>query len=513
MVVTVKDMLADGLLSAADPRVEVSGTGLDRTVRWAFANEREDVASFLSGGELLIVEGRSLMTGHRGERLDAYVRSLVQTDIAALVVELVEGMTELPAELASAADVEGLTVIGLRRRVPFVDICQNVNTVIVHESMRMQMQVDVMSTSLRSELASADSVQSVADTISRIVDEHVAIFDMDGLQVASSGRSGSSRTAYDAILALTDQSRPLGAMEISQRNMVFDDVMKRRIAQIVSPILAVYLDGGARVGMIAHLVSGPEDGVHITSMEARDGHAMLEALGFAASSVYMPFVMTLKSISGAMPAISAMIESFESRDGCEMVSLLEGDTIIGFLAALDSGGKVSDFADHCMHALRKAVDGGYAHVLYGRVALDTISLMDAFGALRSARGNRKPVEDDDRSYDDLTCIDSTLFSRMLDVERTDDAVHMVVTQTVGYELLHEPMLIDTLCACFDNLDNKTGACEQLGIQRQTLYNRLDKVTQMVGISPSDKISWLTLLFGAKLAQSLREKSTLGMSML
>ena len=68
MVVTVKDMLADGLLSAADPRVEVSGTGLDRTVRWAFANEREDVASFLSGGELLIVEGRSLMTGHRGER-------------------------------------------------------------------------------------------------------------------------------------------------------------------------------------------------------------------------------------------------------------------------------------------------------------------------------------------------------------------------------------------------------------------------------------------------------------
>ena len=80
---------------------------------------------------------------------------------------------------------------------------------------------------------------------------------------------------------------------------------------------------------------------------------------------------------------------------------------------------------------------------------------------------------------------------------------MMVTQTVGYELMHNTVLIDTLCACFDNLDNKTGACEQLGIQRQTLYNRLDKVTQMVGISPSDKSSWSMLLLGAKLAKTQR----------
>ena len=78
---------------------------------------------------------------------------------------------------------------------------------------------------------------------------------------------------------------------------------------------------------------------------------------------------------------------------------------------------------------------------------------------------------------------------------------MVITQTVGHELMHNAMLIDTLCACFDNLDNKTGACEQLGIQRQTLYNRLDKVTQIVGIAPTDKISWSMLLLGAKMAKS------------
>lgn len=512
MVVTVRDVLDDELFTAADLRVEVPGSGLDRPVRWVFANEREDVASFLSGGELLIVEVASLIADAREKRLDEYVRSLVDADVSALMVELVEGAHELPDGLVQSAEAEGLTVIGLHRRIPFVDICQKVNTVIVRGRMRTQMRVDVMSTSLRSELAMAGNVQAVADTLHRVFEEGVAIFDMDGLEVARAGRIDN--VAADCIvLPLADQSRPLGALEISQRNVEFDDSMKRRIRQIVSPVLAVYLDGGARVGIIAHLIAGPEDGVHVTSMEARDGHAMLDALGFAASSIYMPFTMMLRSVSAAVPAVSTMIESFESRDGYEVVSLLEGDMVTGFFAARDSEGKVSVFADCCMDALHKAIDDGYAYAVHGRVALDTISLMDAFGALCDIRNGWKDKKDDDKSYGGLACIDSVLFDKMFDVEHTDDAIHMVITQTVGYELLHEPVLIDTLCACFDNLDNKTGACEQLGIQRQTLYNRLDKVTQIVGISPSDKISWSMLLFGAKLAQTQRKRAVFTSTML
>lgn len=138
MVVTVNDVLNGDVFSTALPKVEISGPGLEKPVRWVFTNEREDVASFLSGGELLVVEGRSLVEGGRHARLDDYVGSLVDAGIAALVVELVEGVTELPDGLASAAIREGLTVIGLYRRIPFVDICQSVNTMIVRGQMRLQ---------------------------------------------------------------------------------------------------------------------------------------------------------------------------------------------------------------------------------------------------------------------------------------------------------------------------------------------------------------------------------------
>ena len=503
MVVTVNDVLNDGLFSTALPQVEIAGDGLGQPVRWVFANEREDVASFLSGGELLIVEGRSLVRDGRQTRLDGYVRSLVEAGVVALVVELVEGVTELPAGLACAATREGLTVIGLHRRIPFVDICQSINTMIVRGRMRLQTQVDSMSTSLRTELAQADDAQSVAQIVAGLLGEGVVIFDMDGLEVARAGLLAKDGFADNAVLSLSDQRRPLGAMEISQCNTPLDETARRRIEQIVSPVLSLYLDGGARVGMAAHLAAGPSDGVHVASMEAQEGHAMLEALGFAASSVYMPFGMRLLSVAGAMPSIVAMADAFESHEGCETVCLLEGDVLVGFLAARDSGGDVARFSEDCVKALGEVAGNRYVYTVRGRAALDTISLMDAFGALRDVLG--RAGADGETDYGTLACVDSTLLERMTEVERTDDAIHMAITQTVGYELLHNPMLIDTLCACFDNLDNKTGACEQLGIQRQTLYNRLDKVTQIVGVSPSDKISWSMLLLGAKLAKSQRKR--------
>ena len=267
MAVTVREVLDDALVTTAEPQIEVAGDSLDNPVRWVFTNEREDVASFLAGGELLVVEGRSLVADGREKRADEYVKSLVNADIAALMVELVEEVTQLPKMLVKAAKHEGLTIIGLRRRIPFVDICQSVNTMIVRGQMRMQMQVDVMSTSLRSELAQASNPKAVADGIANLFGEDVVIFDVDGLEVARAGRNINTATDCGIVLALEEQKRPLGALEISQRNTVFDEAMCRRIEQIAAPVLALYLDGGARVGMVAHLIAGPEDGVHVSPME------------------------------------------------------------------------------------------------------------------------------------------------------------------------------------------------------------------------------------------------------
>ena len=58
MTVSIRSVLHNTQFKRADPVVEVEGKDLDTPVRWVFTNEREDVSSFLSGGEMLIIEGK-----------------------------------------------------------------------------------------------------------------------------------------------------------------------------------------------------------------------------------------------------------------------------------------------------------------------------------------------------------------------------------------------------------------------------------------------------------------------
>lgn len=184
MTVSIRSVLHNTQFKRADPVAEVEGKDLDTPVRWVFTNEREDVSSFLSGGEMLIIEGNALLAADWHGTLGQYVASLAQAGVAALVVELVEGVVRMPDELVSAARLHGLTLIGLKSRVPFVDICQSVNTAIVHEQMHLQLEVDTMSTSLREGLSRTGNIEAVAETIASLFGESVAIFDGDGLLAA-----------------------------------------------------------------------------------------------------------------------------------------------------------------------------------------------------------------------------------------------------------------------------------------------------------------------------------------
>ena len=115
MTVSIRSVLHNTQFKRADPVVEVEGKDLDTPVRWVFTNEREDVSSFLSGGEMLIIEGNALLAADWHGTLGQYVASLAQAGVAALVVELVEGVVRMPDELVSAARLHGLTLIGLLR--------------------------------------------------------------------------------------------------------------------------------------------------------------------------------------------------------------------------------------------------------------------------------------------------------------------------------------------------------------------------------------------------------------
>lgn len=120
MTVSIRSVLHNTQFKRADPVVEVEGKDLDTPVRWVFTNEREDVSSFLSGGEMLIIEGNALLAADWHGTLGQYVASLAQAGVAALVVELVEGVVRMPDELVSAARVIENGVVAVSAVTPLL---------------------------------------------------------------------------------------------------------------------------------------------------------------------------------------------------------------------------------------------------------------------------------------------------------------------------------------------------------------------------------------------------------
>ncbi|MGW2470125.1 PucR family transcriptional regulator [Streptomyces bauhiniae] len=128
--ITVRRALELPGLRGGLPEVVAGEDRLGRAVRWVHAGEVPHIASLLKGGELLLTTGYGLGTRPAEQR--AFVRTLAERDIAALVVELGQRFTRLPAAMVDTARATGLPLVQLHREVPFVAVTEEIHTEIVN---------------------------------------------------------------------------------------------------------------------------------------------------------------------------------------------------------------------------------------------------------------------------------------------------------------------------------------------------------------------------------------------
>lgn len=134
--VTVRDVLELPVFAQGDPEVAAGDAGLDRPLRWVHSGEVRHIAGLLKGGELLMTTGLGL--GNAIEQRQ-FVRDLAARRIAALVVELGTRFRRAPSALVSEAQRLGLPVILLNREIPFVEVTEQVHRELLdrqHELLR-----------------------------------------------------------------------------------------------------------------------------------------------------------------------------------------------------------------------------------------------------------------------------------------------------------------------------------------------------------------------------------------
>ena len=563
MTLTMQDVMADPMFERTAPTVEAGEAGMSGTVRWAYTNERYDIASFLSGGELVIIEGSALLSHMDDNEIIRYVDTLVDAGVAGLAIELVEGVRTVPPAMIAHANTRALPVIGMHRRMPFVDLCQSINTAIVKDQLLVQVRTDALATTMRTRLATARSAQDVAKTLNDIFGESVAIFDSDGLVVAHSGPTirpaDAGRPAERTlVLDVRKNGGPLASIEITQRNRLADGQIAEQVSEVIRQVLPAFIQTQPRNAMLAHVLRGPANERHATEQEAGDAAAMLQAIGLDSTNQLVPFVIGMDSVSSSIDAVSrclsgegtATISGGDGDDengvdhiggriggapaqGAEegnivadegiVVDVLEGNLLFGLYAASlgstdrgnsgnsgnndnsgssASAGKQSDSIAGTRLERRLADASALPGIwcIYGRAVSSVGMLLDECGLLQFAAREMPPAAGTVANLLDAAP------KRLLSIERTRDAAGTLQSLMLGDVLLGHDSLLRTLEACFDTGGNISKACGLLGIHRQTMYNRLEKIGDMTGVSKDDCMAWPLLLCAAKLAAVGRTSS-------
>ncbi|MFE2645511.1 PucR family transcriptional regulator [Streptomyces nigra] len=183
--------------SALKLTVRAGADRLDVPVRWAHVSELADPVPYMEGGELLLITALQL-DAEDYEAMRRYVRRLAGAGVVGLGFAVGVNYEEIPKALVDAADEEGLPLLEVPRRTPFLAISKAVSAAIAAE----QYQAVTAGFAAQRELtrqALASGPEGLLAALASQVNGWAALYDASGAVVATApewaGRRATRLTA------------------------------------------------------------------------------------------------------------------------------------------------------------------------------------------------------------------------------------------------------------------------------------------------------------------------------
>ncbi|QFR00643.1 PucR family transcriptional regulator [Streptomyces phaeolivaceus] len=168
--------------SALKLTVRAGEDRLDVPVRWAHASELADPVPYMEGGELLLITALKL-DAEDPEAMRRYVRRLVGAGVVGLGFAVGVHYEDIPEALVAAAQGEGLPLLGVPRRTPFLAISKAVSAAIAAERYRAVTAGFAAQRELTKQTLS-DGPEGLLGALAGQVDGWAALYDASGAVVA-----------------------------------------------------------------------------------------------------------------------------------------------------------------------------------------------------------------------------------------------------------------------------------------------------------------------------------------
>ncbi|MGX9886221.1 PucR family transcriptional regulator [Streptomyces sp. NPDC002276] len=179
--------------SALKLTVRAGEDRLDVPVRWAHVSELADPVPYMEGGELLLITALKL-DAEDPKAMRRYVRRLVGAGVVGLGFAVGVNYDEIPKALVDTAAEEGLPLLEVPRRTPFIAISKAVSAAIAADQYRAVTAGFAAQRELTRQ-ALADGPQGLLTVLAAQVDGWAALYDTSGAVVATAPEWAGRRAA------------------------------------------------------------------------------------------------------------------------------------------------------------------------------------------------------------------------------------------------------------------------------------------------------------------------------
>ncbi|MGW7268094.1 PucR family transcriptional regulator [Streptomyces sp. NPDC054842] len=520
--ITVQRALELPGLRSGLPEILAGADRLSRTVRWVHAGEVPNIASLLKGGELLLTTGYGLGTRPAEQR--AFVRTLAERGIAALVVELGPRFSRLPAALVETARAAGLPLVQLHREVPFVTVTEEVHTEIVNGHYALLQRAEEVHRRCTEALLGGGGIPQVLGILADFAGNPVFLETADGrlLYAAGAGPAGADPLqVWEGLRGQHKDEPPAGTTVVDvpgggpgtgsvRARLVLTPVsaptapVHRMAAERAAGILAVVLMQARQEEELAARGRGD----FLTDLaegriQAEDAPAQARVLGFKpGSSPLLPVVMRLAdglSPGGGWAVLArAVAEELASVGVPVLLGVRPVEGRVPLLLGLRSESERAAVADRVAAALRAGVERAGMQRPGAQPPVVVVGVAGGWAAasagLRHAAETATAAQGlSDRPWYDARRLDiDLLLWRLRDHPDLAAFVDRAIGPLREHDQRSKPPLLPTLQTYLAHAGRKAETARELHLNRQTLYNRLARIGELLGTDLDDPQTVLAL---------------------
>ena len=485
MLVPLSDVLALPEVAAASPAVLVGDP--DRTlIRWVHSSEVFEMGPLLRGGEFLLTTGLGLR-GTSATELSRYVEAIADAGLAALALELGRTFSEVPEAVLRAAARCRLTVVALREVVPFAAMVEAFHRLVMDEEISGLRRGERIWRELTGGVLDRGGLSALVRRIADLADGAAYLVARDGRVVASSSPGGTPPPATrENSRAVDVGGATWGTLVLDARRGQLRTAVLDRAPQVVALEMLRAAPAADPVAVASALLY---DVVHDRLPSADELRARCELAGFP-NERGRPLVAVCVAADRRVPR--ALLGSTARRActgafGASLVGEVDEEVLMVVRAPRGGEAALRERLEQLSGGLSDSVEQATGHaviaVAAGSPVAELAGLPRSIAQAREVAGiaRRLGTRRGAMLARDLGMY--RLLAHLQNGPELSDFLREQLGVLLDHDAAHGTELLRTLDTYLRHGLAKTPTAEALGVRRQTLYNRLARIQELLGGEP------------------------------